>query len=1076
MVPSAVVVLAALPVTVNGKLDKSALPVPDYGGAVAGGRGPATVAEEIVCQVFAEVLGLERVGAEDSFFALGGHSLLAVSLAERLRERGVPVAVRALFAAPTPAGLAAAGAGAGQVAVPPNRIPAGAREITAGMLPLVELSVEEIGAVTALVEGGAANIADVYPLAPLQEGIFFHHLMTAGDGDGGGGGGGGDGYVLPFVLGFDSRARLEEFTTALQVIGRHDIYRTSLAWEGLREPVQVVWRQARLAVREVSLDAGAAGAGDPGAVAAGAGDGDVVGRLVAAGSGMDVRRAPLVAVDVAAEPGTGRWLALVQVHHLVQDHLGLEVMLAEVRAVLAGDAGRLPAPVPFRDFVAQARLGVPREEHERFFAALLGDVSEPTAPFGLLDVRGDGGAAAEARVVVAEGLAGRVRERARVLGVSPATVFHVVGARVLAVVAGRDDVVFGTVLFGRMNAGAGADRVPGPFINTLPVRVAAGRVSVAGAVAGMQAQLAGLLVHEHAPLVLAQAASGVAAPAPLFTSILNYRHTPVPAPGAGRVEGIEVLYFWERSNYPVTVSVDDTGAGFAVTVQAVAPADPGQVCGLVEAAAAGLVAALETAPAMPLHQVGVLGEAERGQVLAGWNETARAVPAVTVPELVAARVARAPDAVAVVCGDAAVSYGGLDGAAGRLAGRLAAYGAGPERVVAVVMGRSIGLVTALLAVLKAGAAYLPVDPGYPAGRVGFMLADACPAVIVADAAGAAVLPGPEVLAAPVVVADDPGLGAELAGTGGGGTGDVSLAGAGGGGGGGWLLPELAAYVMYTSGSTGVPKGVVVPHRAVDRLVRGCGYVELDGSDVVAQLAPVWFDAATFEIWGALASGAVLAVGPVGVLSAGELGGWLAAHRVSVLWLTAGLFDQVAGADAGVLSGLRYLLAGGDVLAVGACRVVLERVPSVALVNGYGPTENTTFTTTHLIGAEDVAGGGGVPIGRPVADTRVFVLDGWLCPVPVGVAGELYVAGLGLARGYAGRAGLTGERFVACPFGGGGERMYRTGDVVRWAADGQLVFAGRADAQVKIRGFRVEPGEVEAVLAAHPGVAHAVVTV
>src|SRR6266542_2294788 len=474
---------------VTGTAGTAAVLVPDYGGAVAGGRGPATVVEEIVCQVFAEVLGLERVGAEDSFFALGGHSLLAVSLAERLRERGVPVAVRALFAAPTPAGLAAAGAGAGQVAVPPNRIPAGAREITAGMLPLVELSVEEIGAVTALVEGGAANVADVYPLAPLQEGIFFHHLMTAGDGDVGGGGGGGDGYVLPFVLGFDSRARLEEFTTALQqVIGRHDIYRTSLAWEGLREPVQVVWRQARLAVREVSLEAGAAGAGDPGAVAAGAGDGDVVGRLVAAGSGMDVRRAPLVAVDVAAEPGTGRWLALVQVHHLVQDHLGLEVMLAEVRAVLAGDAGRLPAPVPFRDFVGQARLGGPREEHERFFAALLGDVSEPTAPFGLLDVRGDGGAAAEARVVVAEGLAGRVRER--------------------AVVAGRDDVVFGTVLFGRMNAGAGAGRVPGPFINTLPVRVAAGRVSVAGAVAGRQAQLAGLLVHEHAPLVLAQAASG----------------------------------------------------------------------------------------------------------------------------------------------------------------------------------------------------------------------------------------------------------------------------------------------------------------------------------------------------------------------------------------------------------------------------------------------------------------------------------------------------------------------------------------------------------------------------------------
>ncbi len=454
-------------------------------------------------------------------------------------------------------------------------------------------------------------------------------------------------------------------------------------------------------------------------------------------------------------------------------------------------------------------------------------------------------------------------------------------------------------------------------------------------------------------------------------------------------------------------------------------------------------------------------------MLGGRDDTASLVPAVMLPELFAAQVGRAPDAVAVVCGDAAVSYGELDAAATRLAGRLAGLGAGPESVVAVVMGRSIGLVTTLLAVLKAGAAYLPVDVGYPAERTAFMLTDARPAVIVADAAGVAVLPGPDELPVPVLMADDRGLAAEAAGTG-----DASL----GVGWGGVLGPELAAYVMYTSGSTGVPKGVMVPHRAVDRLVREAGYIELGGSDVVGALAPVSFDAATFEIWGALVNGAVLALGPGGVLSAGELGGWLAAHQVTALWLTAGLFDQVAGADAGIFSGLRYLLAGGDVLAVRACRAVLEQVPSVRLVNGYGPTENTTFTTTHPIGAGDLDGGAGVPIGRPINGTRVFVLDGFLEPVPVGVAGELYVAGAGLARGYAGRAGLTAERFVACPFGAAGERMYRTGDVVRWTEERALEFAGRADDQVKIRGFRVEPGEVEAVLAAHPRVSQAVVSV
>ncbi len=1048
MLPATFTVLEALPLTPAGKIDRAALPVsaPDPAS-----RGPATPREEVVCAAFAEVLGLKAVGAQDSFFALGGHSLLAVALVERLRERGVLVAVRALFETPTPAGLASA-AGPLPVVVPPNRIPAGATEITPEMLPLVNLTAEQVAEVVAGVDGGAANVADVYPLAPLQEGLLFHHLLEEP--------GRSDVYLEPFVLRVGSRRRLEEFLAALQrVIDRHDIYRTAVIWQGLPEPVQVVWRRATLPVTEAELTAGG-----PGAVSE---------LLAAAGERMELGLAPLLGVHVAAEPGApGRWLALVRMHHLLMDHTGLEIVLAELALLLSGRGPELTEPLPFRNFVAQARLGVPRAAHEQYFAGVLAGVSEPTAPFGLLDVHGDGSGAARAVRELEPALAARVRDQARARGVSAATLFHLAWARVLGSLAGRDDVVFGTMLLGRMTGGAGADRVPGPYMNMLPVRARLTSSTVADAVSAMQAQLAGLLAHEHAPLALAQQASAVPPPAPLFTSFLNYRHATVlaasgagssaagaasAAPGGARypgLAGIEMVYSRDRSNYPLGVSVDDPGTGFGVTVDVVPPGQPGLVVSLLITALSGLITVLEQDPATPLGAVQVLAGHEREQVTRHWNVTAPPAPQQTLAGLAWASAATSPDAVAVASGDARVTYRELAERSGSLGRVLTGLGAGPESVVALALERGLDLVVAQLAVGRAGAAWLPLDPGLPARRAGMLLRAARPAVVLASALAADNLPA--LAGTPVLVAGERGWPAGPACPA-----DQDRPDLG-------CLPELASYVIFTSGSTGTPKGVVVPQAGLGSLAAAqAERFAVTAQSRVLGFAPAGFDASVSELAMTLAAGACLVLAPPGDLLPGPgLTGMAAARAVTHLTLPPSV---LAVLDPGDLPSVRTLVSAGEALSQDLAGAWAR---GRRLVNAYGPTETTVCAAM----SQPLAAGDLPVIGRPVTGSRVYLLDACLSPVPAGVTGELYVTGQGLARGYLGQPALTAERFAACPFGPAGTRMYRTGDLARWTPEGELDYLGRADDQVKIRGFRAEPAEVEAVLAGHPAVSRAVVTV
>ncbi|HEU0055107.1 MAG TPA: AMP-binding protein, partial [Longimicrobium sp.] len=823
MVPSAFVSLDALPLTPNGKLDRKALPAPEGDAyARAGYEAPLGEVEGALAEIWAELLGVERVGRRDNFFELGGHSLLAIRLIERMRRAGLHTDVRALFTTPVLAELAlAVGGTSSEVEVPANAIPEGCESLTPEMLPLVELSQSQIDRIVAGVPGGAANVQDIYPLAPLQEGLLFHHLLSEE----------GDAYLLTRVTEFDTRARLEQYLAALRaVIDRHDVLRTAMVWEGLREPVQVVWRRAPLPVEEVELDADEDDAAER-----------LWRRYDPRQYRIDLGRAPLLRAYVAEDRARGRWLLLTLLHHLTIDHESLGVLQEEISAHLLGHESELPAPLPFRTYVAQARMGVGREEHERFFRGMLSDVEEPTAPYGLLDVWGEGGGLGEARLLVTGDLAARLRRRARGLGVSAASLFHLAWAQVLTRVSGRPDVVFGTLLFGRMQGGEGADRVMGPFVNTLPVRIEVGEEGVEGAVRRTHVLLADLLRHEHASLALAQRCSGVAAPAPLFTSLLNYRYggRTGRSPGAGQPrEGVRDVRGQERTSYPLTLSVNDLGEEFSLSAQVAAPADAERVCRMLHTALERLVEALEVAPGRAVASLDVLPEAERRVVVEEWNATEAAYPSgLCVHELFEARADRTPDAVAVAFEGGELTYRELDERANRLARHLAGLGVGPDACVGLCLERGPEMMVAVLAILKAGGAYVPLDPAYPAERLAYMLENSAAPVVLTQRSLAELLPAG---GARVVRVDAD-------------AGEIARESA--------ERPRVAvasdhlAYVIYTSGSTGRPKGVAMPHRPLVNLIAwNEGDWRAPGAAVTLQFATISFDASFHEMFSCWAEG------------------------------------------------------------------------------------------------------------------------------------------------------------------------------------------------------------------------------
>ncbi|SCL14465.1 amino acid adenylation domain-containing protein [Micromonospora nigra] len=786
---------------------------------------------------------------------------------------------------------------------------------------------------------------------------------------------------------------------------------------------------------------------------------------------FDVGRAPLLRVTTLADHHV-----VVTFHHAILDGRSTRMLLDEVLADYAARrAGRLPDPPrrpPFADFVhwsggtvaGAARTGGPEPStDDAFWQEHLAGVPLPRALPGRLDpAPGARGVPATHEVVLTRQDSDRLRAAAATAGAGVSAVVHAAWALLRGGYGGVDDVTFAVTRSCRYDSVPDAEQILGLLINTVPLRIRCDpEWTVRKFLADVADRIRRIREHQLTPLHAILDRAGLAPDTPLLDTLLVFERQrlatalaeggPEPARHTARVH--------RMPGYPLTVhAFDEPELRLGVTWDAT---------GLLTASARRILAqlhhtVLEVAgrPDTRLAELD-LGAAREAPLRATWNATRRPYPRDrSVPEVFAARVADDPAATALVVGDRTVSYAQLDRAADRLAWTLRGHGVTGDDPVAVLLPRGEPLIRALLGVLKAGGAYLPVDPASPPARIAGILA----------ASGARLL-----LTNPAIAADLPDLGpvrmldVDAPAGPGGGTAAPTPAGPPP-----RIHPLQLACVLHTSGSSGAPKRVGITHRGVVRLVTGPDFATLGPGERLLQFAPTAFDASTWEIWGALLTGATAVVAPPDPVDLTRLTTLIRTGGVTVAFLTAGLFRQLAEADATALAGVRQLLTGGDVADPGTVRAVLAARGGLPLVNAYGPTENTTLTSCHLM-AGDGPVGDRVPIGRPVPQTTVHVLDADGRPVPVGVAGELCTGGDGLARGYLGDPAATARSFVPDPQVPG-ERLYRTGDVVRWRADGVLEFLGRRDDQVKIRGFRVEPGEVEAVLRAHPQVAAAAVGV
>ncbi|AVL26440.1 hypothetical protein NBRGN_112_01580 [Nocardia brasiliensis NBRC 14402] len=1040
MVPAAIVVLDELPLNPSGKLDRRALPEPAF--AAREFRAPATPVEEIVAEVFGEVLGLSRVGADDDFFALGGNSLIATQVVARLGAAvDARVPVRTLFETPTVQALAAA----------------------------IE---SQTHAARGIALGSIAR-PDELPLSLAQRRMWFLNRFDQSDD----GSAGSAAYNLPFALRLTGALDVEALGAALEdVVGRHEVLRTVYP-ETSAGPVQVVLPASR-----VTLDVAAR------PVTAAAVPAEV---YALASTPFDVTdevplRVRLLEITDSADE-SDHVLAVV-VHHIAADASSMGPLVRDVMvayaARTAGEApGWAPLPVQYADYALWQRAVLGDESDAESIAAQqidfwrkqlsgLPDLLELPTDRSRPAIASMAGARVDVRIDAATH-AGLV-ELGRAHGATLFMVVHTALAVLLARLSGTGDIAIGTPVAGRGEREL--DDLIGMFVNTVVFRsIVDGAESFTDLLARQRDTDLQAFAHADIPferLVEVLNPPRSTAHHPLFQvglSFQNIAHTALELPGltvAGVDADLDVSQF--DLHLIVGDSYDESGVPAGIGgffTYATDLFDAATVQGFA-ARLAQVLAAVVADVGTPVGDIDILVPGERHSVLSEWNDTAHRVdPAATLPSFLRRSVlAAAPEAVAVVADlpDGSrheLTYVELDTRVNRLARYLISRGVGPESRVALAFRRSVDLVVAMYAVAKAGGAYVPVDPDQAAERTDYILATAAPVCVLTDADADF-----DTAAAPVVRLDDLVLSSFASGP----LADTERVAP--------LRPEHTAYVIFTSGSTGRPKGVAVSHAAIaNQLQWKIAEFGLSGHDAVLLKTAATFDLSVWEFWSAVVcAGKLVIAAPDGHRDPAYLNDLIIREAVTTLHVVPSMLDALlvhtSTAASAQPSPLTRVLAIGEALPAALAQRFLAAQPEVALYNLYGPTEAAVSITRHRVTADDQAV---VPIGTPEWNSRAYVLDSRLRPVPVGVSGELYLAGAQLARGYFGRPDLSADRFVANPFEPGA-RMYRTGDLVAWTGSGELEYQGRTDFQVKVRGFRIELGEIEAALLALPEIAQAAV--